>query len=334
MTAVAAEDASRMRLYPALAGLVLLVLSTACVAADDRPRAKETPGRYTGPVASAGAPATRAPGPTAEGRLPPRQSVATASPSRPSAFIQDSALQKRLEEALGQDAEHYGVYAKDLATGRGAAVNAGKVFKAASLFKLEVMYEVFRQRDLGLLEFDELLEVTPYYAGFDLGTRPVEVGQLLSIADALAYMMSVSDNVSAVLLQDRVGAGNVNQTMSALGLGDTGLFTEGLPATAQDIGTLLEAIARSRTVPEESREQMLELMSSETFDNGLAAGVAPGTRVVHKTGNLSDATNDAGIVFAPRGAYALVVLSDRDHDPRAIKLVSRLVYEYFAEAGR
>ena len=143
-------------------------------------------------------------------------------------------------------------------------------------------------------------------------------------------MTSISDNISAVLLQDRVGAPNVNATMAALGLKVTGLFTEGIPATAEDLGVLLEAIHSGPAMDEDSRKQMMELMMGETIDNGVAAGVPSGTKVAHKTGNWSDATNDAAIVFGPKGDYVIVVLSDADHDPSGIKGISDLVYRYLA----
>jgi beta-lactamase class A len=322
-----------MRLSPPLASLIVLAaLAAGCVAAT--PPAGETPAaqghgspRPT-PLIPRGGSATPAPSATAEGRLPPQPPAPTAPPHRPAGLTIDATLQKRLEDALGDMADHYGVYVKDLRTGRGAALDAGKVFNAASIFKAEVMYEVFRQRNLGLLSFDEMLEVTPYYAAFDLGTRPQEVGDKLSIADALSYMMSVSDTVSAVLLQDRVGAGNVNATMASLGLTASGLFTDGIPATAEDFGVLMEAIYAGTGMDAHSREAMLDLLASETFDNGIVAGVPRGTWVGHKTGNWTDATNDAGIVIGPSGAYVIVVLSDLDHETAGTKAISEAVYRY------
>jgi beta-lactamase class A len=322
-----------MRLSPPLAGLIVFAaLAAGCVAAT--PPAGETPAaqghgspRPGSPTPRAGS-ATPEPAATAEGRLPPQPLAPTAQPHKPAGLTLDASLQKRIEDALGDSADHYGVYVKDLRTGRGAALNADRVFNAASLFKAEVMYEVFRQRNLGLLSFDEVLEVTPYYAAFDLGTRPQEVGDRLSIGDALKYMMSLSDNVSAVLLQDRVGAGNVNATMASLGLTASGLFTDGIPATAEDFGVLMEALYAGTGMDLESREAMLDLLASETFDNGIVAGVPRGTWVGHKTGNWTDATNDAGIVIGPSGPYVIVVLCDLDHETAGTKAVSEAVFRY------
>jgi beta-lactamase class A len=309
---------------------LLAVLAAACVAAappaavgTPTGAATQAPSRTTPPAGSTA---------TAEGRLPSQGLAPTAEVGRPAGIKVDPELQKLVEAALAGKAEHYGVYVKDLTTGKGAAVNAGQVFNAASLFKVEVMFEVFRQKELGLVAFDELLEITPYYASFDLGTLRLEVGQSESVSEALYYMMSVSDNVAAVLLQDRAGSSNINSTMKALGLKDSGLFEDGLPATAQDFGVLLEAIMNDGGISDESRTQMLDLMESETIDNGVVAGLPKGTKVAHKTGNWTDATNDAAIVFGPKGAYILVVLSDTDHDSSGTKAISEEVYRYLAGA--
>jgi beta-lactamase class A len=321
---------------PTLAPLVafaLLSAIAACAAPNPVIFATATPGLYTGPVEA------HTPAPTVlvnalrtpVTRLTPQGFVPTPGAARPAGYVLDALLQRRLLEVLGQDADHYGVYVKNLKTGRGAAVNPDKVFNAASLFKIEVMWEVFRQRDAGALRFDELLVVNEYYAQFDLGTLPVEVGQSLSIAEALFYMMSISDNVSAVLLQDRVGSSNVNAAMAALGLKSSGLFPEGLPATAADFGLLLEAIARDES---ESNRQMVELLARERIDNGLLAGVPRNVPVAHKTGNWSDATNDAGIIFAPAGTYVLVVLSDLGYQSTKTRLLSEAVYALFEEPAR
>jgi len=265
--------------------------------------------------------------------------VATPSSYEPLPLQEDAALEARLREVLGDEVDSYGVVVKSLDDGRGALINPDKVFYAASLFKVAVMYEVFHQRSLGLLSFDERLLVTPYYAGFDLGTLPIEVCQTLSVGEALAYMMSISDNTSAVLLQDRVGAGNVNRSLEALGLTTTRLLSDDLPTTAADMALLMEMIALGKAVDTGASQEMVNLLTSEEIDNGLRAGVASaeggsasageGTLVAHKTGNWSNATHDAGIVYSPAATYVIAVLSEKAYETKLTAEVSRVVWEYY-----
>ena len=262
--------------------------------------------------------------------------VATPSNYEPLPLQEDAALEARLREVLGDEVDSYGVVVQSLDDGRGALINPEKVFYAASLFKVAVMYEVFHQRSLGLLSFDERLLVTPYYAGFDLGTLPIEVCQTLSVGEALGYMMSISDNTSAVLLQDRVGSANINRSLAALGLTKTRLLSDDLPTTAAEMALLMEIIARGQAVDDAASQEMVNLLASEEIDNGLRAGVPEGTLVAHKTGNWSNATHDVGIVYLPAGqagapgaTYVIAVLSEKPYETELTAKLSQVVYEYY-----
>ena len=98
--------------------------------------------------------------------------------------------------------------------GRGALVNPDKVFYAASLYKLSVLYEVFHQRALGLLDFDEEMLVTPYYADFDLGTLPGRDGSIaLCINDfgqVVGYSYYTLGNSHATLFDTNDSANNID----------------------------------------------------------------------------------------------------------------------------
>jgi beta-lactamase class A len=265
---------------------------------------------------------------------PPVRLVATrlAAPTvtyTPSPDRQDAALRSLVLDVLGAEAPAYGVVIKDLATGRGTSLNADRIYYAASIFKLFVMYEAFRQESLGIFELSDELVMTPYYDAFGLGPRQTELCQVLSVDTALQAMMEISDNAAAVLLQDLVGSSNINQALGALGLEDSRLLTDDLPITAGDVALLVEAIGRGEAVSRPASEQMLELMAREQFDNGLRAGTPRDVTVAHKTGNWTNATHEAGIVFAPAGSYVMVVLSDKDHQTRLIEELSRRVYDYF-----
>lgn len=251
----------------------------------------------------------------------------------PLALVPAPELERMLDERLGDQASHYALVVQDLDDGRGVAINADHVFYAASLFKLEVLYDIFAQRDAGLLDFGERYVATDYYSGFDLGPHLVRPCSTTSIADLLSAMTSVSDNVAAVMLQDRAGAANINDAMAALGLTDTRLTADGtLPATAADMARLVEAIYRGRGLAPGSAGQMLELMTHEQSADRIPADLPPGTGVAHKTGNWDTATHDAGIVYGEHGAYLMVLMSDQgftsDAAPTEAAL-AKIAFDYF-----
>ena len=260
---------------------------------------------------------------------PTTETIELPDPYSPIPGVADGALQRQLVEILGGDAEHYGFVVKDLRTGRTATHNVEMVFNSASLFKLWIMFEAFLQHDQRLLDWKTEYVVTPYYDDFALSPRVTELCQKLTVAEAMEAMLAVSDNAAAVMLQDIVGAGNINNALAAFGIRHSGLYSEGLPLSAADVALLLEAIARGQAVSSAASSDMLNLMSREVIDNGLKAGVPRGVPVAHKTGNWSDATHDAGIVFAANGPYVFVALSATSYETEKIRAMSEAVYRHF-----
>lgn len=323
-------------------GVILLTtLLLACVAPiPDSELATPTPFPASTPILSPPARPERTPVPLGEGivgRLPAdayfsRTPLPLPTPVADRRFERDERLQREIESLLRDAEGTYAIYVRDLASGRGAAANHDLAFYSASLFKVGVMFEVFHQVVLGLIDLEEELVVTERYLQFDLGTRPIALGDVMTVRQALQHMMSVSDNVAANLLLDRAGPGNVNRSLAAIGAVDTGIVLDLLPVTAADMALLLENVYRAPGFPPEARREMYDLLLSERIDNGLKAALPAEAEVAHKTGNWSNATHDVGIVTGPRGAYVIVVLSDRDHETAVIRAVSRLVWDFFNAA--
>jgi beta-lactamase class A len=255
-----------------------------------------------------------------------------AAPELPPLQKEDE-LERRILERLDDDASHYGVVIRDLRDGRGVSINGDQVFYAASLFKLEVMYEILHQREAGLLDLDEEYVATDYYAGFGLSQHLLAQCEPASIADALYAMMSISDNTAAVMLQDRAGAGHINNAMASLGLQETRLTEDqSLPATADDLARLLELIARGEAVSRDASQMMADLLATEKINDRIPYRLPEGTLVAHKTGNWTDATHDAGIVYSEDSAYVMVLMSDLGFDTDSWSVeadVARIAWDYF-----
>ena len=92
---------------------------------------------------------------------------------------------------------------------------------------------------------------------------------------------------------------------------------------------LMEMIARGRAVDEAASQEMVNLLAGEELDNGLRAGVPEETLVAHKTGNWSNATHDAGIVYSPSTTYVIAVLSEKPYETVLTTEISRVVWEYY-----
>jgi beta-lactamase class A len=247
--------------------------------------------------------------------------------------VSDPALEAVVRNALGTDVSHFAVVVKRLDNGKGVVIDGGRVFYAASLFKVWVMLEAFHQRQAGLLRFDEQYTVSDYYASLSLNPGELPLCSQVTAQAALREMMSVSDNVAANIMLERVGYANMNAMLRGQGLAVSGITSTGdVYTTASGMEQLLEAIARQEAVSAEASAEMLSLLASEVIDNRLPALLPPETRVAHKTGSWANATHDAGIVYSPKATYVIVVLSELgygdDGDARIARL-SRAVYDYF-----
>jgi beta-lactamase class A len=249
----------------------------------------------------------------------------------------DTELGEAILELLGDEADRHAVVVKDLRDGRGVAINADRLFYAASLFKLEVMFETVRQAEAGAISLDEEYNVSDYYAEFGLGPHLIVQCETVTLGRALTAMMSVSDNVAAVMLQDRAGPRNINNTMQALGLSSTALLPENtLPTTAADMALMMEWIARGQAISEAASLRMVELMAQEKVNDRIPQGVPEGTLVAHKTGNWENATHDAGIVYGAKSTYVVVLMSDIGFDGNAgavQRAIMRAVWAHFEGEG-
>ena len=292
-----------------------------------------TPHNRATVIAPTAAAAAAAGPPSATVTPPPVRVVPLPSTTtRPRPFLQDGALESLLREVVGAERDATSVYVKRLSDGSGASLEQDVPYEAASVFKLYVMWEAIRQESLGHLDFEQVMEVTPYYEAFELGTGQVRAGDEVTVREAMRVMMSISDTPTAVLLQDTIGWENVNASLRAMGIEDSGLFYPeiGAIATARDLGVLLEAIAEGRALTPAAHATMRALLLSETTDNGLRAGVPPTVPVAHKTGLLPGVRHDAGIVWLPGAPYVIVVLSDGQGRVDLIEAIARAVYDYYA----
>ena len=263
-------------------------------------------------------------------------SADVAVPELPATFAppsDDPALDALIRTTLSGYEGSYSVVVRNLDDGRSASLNEGQVYEAASLFKLALLLEAYRQRDAGEIDFSQVLTLDEEYAAYDLGTLEfleLEVGDTFTLADALRAMIIVSDTPTAVMVQDVVNPWRVDQTLRSLGINDMSVMTTDLPTTARDMALLMEAVAAGEGVTAESRREMLALLLQEWIQGGIPSGVPADSAVAHKTGNVTDATHDVALVWGPGGPYIIAVLSDRSWDWEATVAVSRAVWDYFA----
>lgn len=211
--------------------------------------------------------------------------------------------------------------------------------EAASLYKLAVMVEVYRQRESGRLAFDDLVLIEPeHLIGSPADT--LYLGQEVPVDLLLHQMIVWSSNVAGWALLDLVGIGQVNRTLAGLGLTSTFIETRPIPSlggtvdaddwdrphltTAADLARLYRLLLDGRVVSPAASAEMLDLLARQSISNRLPAYLPWDTVVAHKTGNLRGIVHDAGVIFAPNGPLIVVVLTGQVVEWEAAEVIARI----------
>ena len=185
------------------------------------------------------------------------------------------AIEHRIAARIAEFDGTMGLFAKNLETGETVAVGADLRFPTASLIKVAVMAEVYRQIAAGELSLSSTvtLEAADKAGHETVPLNLLHVGTVLTVADLLHMTIAYSDNTATNLLIRQVGTAMVNQLLDTLGLRQTRLyrptFRDGhadvLPGEEKEYGLgsttpreaarLLELIARARScrAPRETR---------------------------------------------------------------------------------
>lgn len=274
-----------------------------------------------------------------------------------------TSLREKVEARIAQ---HRGAEAAvaymDLNSGDTLFIKADSSFHAASTMKVPVMMELFTSSQAGRLgmnqgimlvnQFASIVDGSPYSldpASDSDTTLYRRIGQRIPVDTLLRLMITRSSNLATNTLIALVGADQVTRAMRSLGAAriqvlrgveDGKAFDRGLnnTTTARDLAVILRAIEEGRSVAPAHRQQMLEILLAQEFNDKIPAGVPKGVRVAHKTGEITAHSHDAGIVYPPdRKPYVLVVLTRGIRDAavadKLIADISALVYSHATGSG-
>ena len=259
-----------------------------------------------------------------------------------------SPLSKRLAEKIQNFHGEMGIYAKNLDTGETIAVNADQRFPTASLIKVAVMAEVFRQIDAGKLAHDTTVTLKESDKAGD-ETVPINMlhpGVVLTVDDLLRFMIAYSDNTATNLLVGLVGTANVDALLDSYGLTKTRLyrptFRDGhadvLPEEEKEFGLgsttpreaarLMELIADGKVVSRAAGDAMIALLATQQDRAMIPRSLPFGSEeilVANKTGwdkeknpdakgFQGDVRNDAAYVKTSKARYVIAICARRIQD--------------------
>src|SRR5829696_7129046 len=271
-------------------------------------------------------------------------------------------VERALDAILTQSGGELALAAMNLTTGEELARNDQRSVPTASVFKLPLLVEVFRQAEAGALDLDErvTLRAEDVVRGSGI-LRDFGPGLQPTLRD-LAMMVIVSDNSASNLLLDRVGGPQrVNATMRELGFPSIAVHrriafgeitTNGSLAEAapRDLVRLVVALAREELVSPAASRAMLAILGRQRYLEQAPRFVAyrpyaadfarmQPIKIFNKTGMINGLRADTGLItIDPDVRIAYSVVNDtgsddtyRNEHPGDIvnALIGRVLVEYW-----
>jgi beta-lactamase class A len=253
--------------------------------------------------------------------------AAPSFPQSPNLALAEQQIQKRIADSHAD----VGIAFRTVDGKTEWFFHADDSFHAASTMKVPVMIELYRQVQSGKLklsdpltihnEFHSIVDGSPYKLdpSDDSETDLYKAeGQTRTLTELCELMITVSSNLATNLIIEKLGVENIRAAVHSLnadgmyvlrGVEDTKAFEKGLNNTtsARALQILLASIADSTAAGPDASQQMLAILERQKFNEGIPAGLPPGTKVAHKTGEITKIHHDAAIVYAPR-PFVLVIL--------------------------
>jgi beta-lactamase class A len=203
------------------------------------------------------------------------------------------------------------------------ALDSGRSIYPASMIKTPLAAVTAAAVEAGAMQWDDRVVVDEANMTFNDAPSPLEPGYAATVVELVEWMLSRSDNVATNVLFDVLGREAATARAHALGLRETAFrrkLSGKLPliddpgATgrnshpAREAADLFERIARGDAP---SSALLHRFLRAQMWNTKLSAGLEPGDRFAHKTGDTDDSSHDGGILeLAGGGRYVIVAYSE------------------------
>ena len=249
----------------------------------------------------------------------------------------------------------YAVAVRDYETDFRFSINAGRLFHAASTIKVAILLAVGKAIDDGRIRAEDTLHVrNRFLSAIDRAPFRIDcesdgypqlhhlVGRTARISDLAEWMIVSSSNLATNLLLDYITVEEAQRVLREAGVSGVDLRRGVDDTKAHDRNFnnettahgLLELFAtlRGDFLSKASRDRAINILLQQRFNSMIPAPLPAHASVAHKTGEISTACHDAGIVYLPeREPYILVVLTEVAAETNgrreAIAKISEVVFE-------
>lgn len=282
--------------------------------------------------------------------------ILLASPAlaqdKPSSSFDATKLQKYLtvKAALLGITDNMSLYFEDLNHSEEIAFDPTRAWIPASIIKAFVLPEVFRQRQIGQINFDQKVtivadNVVPTQMESDEFPTLTE-GTVVTVRQLVEIMVIQSDNTAYNTLLDILDRRNINATLRHLGITETVVGQKlnlddaqsqkdlAVPGqqlnttTVKDFSTLFGLLYDKEIA---DSNEILAIFKRQKINDMIPALLPKDTTVAHKTGTWNPIFHDGGIVFKPDAPFLLTIFTN-SNDPTAVAQLAKVAYSQTADS--
>lgn len=249
-----------------------------------------------------------------------------------------------VEAALLGVVDNISLYYKEFNNDILISIDPTRSWIPASTIKSFVVLEAFRQRRLGIINFDQNITITadnvvPTELETDNYTRLRE-GVSVTIKQLIGAMIIQSDNTAYNTLLDVLDRRNINSTLKNLGLTETVVgeklnlddsqFQKDLQipgrqsntTTVKDYTSFFDLLYNKK-FPD--YQEILDIFKKQKINNMIPALLPENTIVAHKTGDLAPIYHDGGVIYKPNEPFILAVFSN-SNDPSILSKLAQVAF--------
>jgi beta-lactamase class A len=265
-------------------------------------------------------------------------SLIILSITHPGFAATDSALQAKIQALADRHQGKLALYAENLRTGDTLAIDAEKPVQTASVIKLSILVEAMREVKAGTHRLDEKLTLDKDNVVQGSGILQFfDLPLVITLKDALTFMIIESDNTATNMVIDAVGLKNVNDNISRMGLKDTYLYkkvykpaTEPMPAdqkkfglgktTAHEMAKVMESIVNCDLHDRKLCDAMLYMLRNQQVRNMVphyieTSDTSEGLSLIgNKTGSLDQVRNDVAVIYSKNGRIVISAFTYDNQD--------------------
>ncbi len=243
-------------------------------------------------------------------------------------------IQAKVEQLIDEHSQlgqEWGLFFKDLSSGKTFGINEELQIPAASTVKVPVVHYISKLVSEGKISWNEELtyqSARDWRGGAGIIQYTAKDGDTFTIRELAEKTITHSDNIAWKMLERRVGKENLINFMKEIG--GSNVYPEGQNvSTPKDNAMYMEAALNFSKVDPEGEKLMFDLAHT-IWNTGLNRYITEVT-VAHKEGDIMGVADDVGVVFAQH-PYILSIMSkghsDVEEGFEKIGKISKMIFDY------